>query len=77
METSNNEGDVAVFDVKYISQGRLLLTKTAVATPFFCVRCQRDKKAKLMALWTQGEDSGTTTICNGCYGNILAEEGIV
>ncbi|MBB5167092.1 hypothetical protein [Mycobacterium sp. AZCC_0083] len=49
----------------------LTLTRTPTAQPFHCERCNKDKKAKLTAQWHR-DDGQTVTICNGCYGELLA-----
>lgn len=49
----------------------LTLERHPVATPFFCERCDADKKAKLIGSWKK-DDGTTATICNGCYGWLKA-----
>jgi hypothetical protein len=52
--------------------GTLSLTRTKQAEDFYCSRCRTHKKAKLKATWKK-PDGTTVTICNGCYGWILAQ----
>ncbi|ASR78015.1 hypothetical protein I5G95_gp18 [Mycobacterium phage Bella96] len=47
------------------------MERSAAAEPFYCARCERDKKAKAKATSTK-PDGTVVTICNGCYGNIKA-----
>jgi hypothetical protein len=42
---------------------------------FTCGRCGLPKTSKNTVTWTVGTGRGAVkTICNGCYGNLLAKE---
>jgi hypothetical protein len=54
----------------YEPQGELKLHRLSSATPFTCGRCNKEKKAKLVATYSNQWDD---LRCNGCYGKLLSE----
>lgn len=66
MSTTQPIGEVVK---EYPSKGEWTLNRLQAATPFICGQCQKEKKAKLVAirngLWDE-------LSCNGCYGEKLA-----
>ena len=59
---------------KFVSQERIMASlnryKSFTAETFVCERCNNTKKSKTKVLWETS--SGSKTICNGCYGELLA-----
>ncbi|EPE28694.1 hypothetical protein GLAREA_09815 [Glarea lozoyensis ATCC 20868] len=54
----------------YDPKGDLTLHRLSTATAFTCGRCNKEKKAKLVATnWKRWNDLR----CNGCYGKVLSE----
>ena len=56
---------------QYKPHGEWTLHRREAATEFFCGKCRKQKKAKLMATRNGNWDD---LCCNGCYGEILAQE---
>jgi len=54
----------------YEPKGELALHRLSAATPFTCGRCNKEKKAKLVATYHNQWDN---LRCNGCYGKLLSE----
>jgi formylmethanofuran dehydrogenase subunit E len=48
--------------------GRFNVIREDVATPFFCDRCNEDKKAKNRA---EQIDPVQRILCNACYGTVV------
>ncbi len=57
---------VKVYDPK----GDLTLHRLSSATSFTCGRCNKEKKAKLVAIY---RNQWNDLRCNGCYGKLLSE----
>ena len=59
---------------KSASQERIMASlkryKSFTAEIFVCERCNNKKKSKTKVVWETS--SGSKTICNGCYGELLA-----
>jgi hypothetical protein len=55
---------------EYVPRGPLQQFRYEELVGFQCCYCGEDKKSKLVARY---EDDPTRRVCNGCYGNILAE----
>lgn len=47
------------------------MKRLTLAENFFCVRCEKNKKAKLRAILKDEKDK---VICNGCYGYLKSKE---
>ncbi len=60
------------FDIvkDYETQGEMTLHRLSSATAFTCGRCNKDKKAKLIATYRGRWDD---LRCNGCYGQLLSK----
>jgi hypothetical protein len=52
--------------------GTLTLERHAVLQEFHCANCNKDKKSKNTAHWDTA-DGMCKTVCNGCFGEILAK----
>lgn len=55
----------------YPPKGQWTLHRLASATGFTCSRCNKDKKAKLVAV---GDNRWDTLCCNACYGLLLSKK---
>ncbi|TVY88912.1 hypothetical protein LAWI1_G007248 [Lachnellula willkommii] len=55
----------------YDPKGELTLHRLSSATAFTCGRCNKDKKAKLVATY---QNQWNDLRCNGCYGKLLSKE---
>jgi hypothetical protein len=53
------------------SLGKLTMTRSDKAEEFYCERCGCAKKSKNKATWEQ--EATVVTICNGCYGFLIAK----
>jgi hypothetical protein len=53
----------------YARQGEMQLVRLAVASEFHCYRCDKTKKAKLVAVVSGDWER---LLCNGCYGELLS-----
>ena len=60
------------FDVvkDYEPKGEMTLHRLSSATAFTCGRCNKEKKAKLIATY---RDRWDDLRCNGCYGQVLSK----
>ena len=72
MEHDTGTSDLARVVIKtYSRQGEIQLVRLAVASEFHCSRCDKPKKAKLVAV-VSGD--WNRLLCNGCYGELLSGE---
>jgi hypothetical protein len=55
----------------YESKREMTLHRLSSATTFLCGRCNREKKAKLVATYRK---KWSDLRCNGCYGKLLSEK---
>ena len=51
--------------------GDFLFERKSEIQIFDCARCGGSKKSKIAVQWTD-KDHAVKTICNGCYGYLLA-----
>lgn len=51
--------------------GQFQQFRMAKATPFYCSRCERDKKSKMITIVDGNDDK---KLCNGCTGLLLSTE---
>jgi hypothetical protein len=57
-------------------RGEYTLYKLPLAAAFHCVQCDQEKTSKSIGQFV-GRDKRSWTICNGCYGHVKAEGGII
>lgn len=62
------EGVTSSISKKYTERGNLQQYRYGQIVEFKCLRCQRPKKSKLIAILNEDWEN---VMCNGCYGNIL------
>ncbi len=53
------------------SFGTFNFKRTESLNSFFCERCEREKKSKIVVKWTE-TNGNEKVICNGCYGFLLS-----
>ena len=70
--TDQTQAPPSNFDVvkDYEPKGEMTLHRLSSATAFTCGRCNREKKAKLIATYGGRWDD---LRCNGCYGQLLSK----
>ncbi|TVY58788.1 hypothetical protein LCER1_G000562 [Lachnellula cervina] len=69
-QTQAPPSDFEVIKV-YDPKGELTLHRLSSATAFTCGRCNKEKKAKLVATYN---NQWNDLRCNGCYGKLLSED---
>jgi hypothetical protein len=55
----------------YNPKGDLTLHRLSSSTPFKCGRCNKEKTAKLVAIY---HNQWNDLRCNACYGKLLSED---
>jgi hypothetical protein len=68
-QTNSEHAPLAEVVQTYDTRGGWTLHRLASATGFLCARCDKQKKAKLVATQNSAWDS---LCCNGCYGQHLS-----
>ena len=69
MEHDDGTSELAKLVIKtYSRQGEMQLVGLRVASEFRCSRCNKTKKAKLVAVMS---GDWNRLLCNGCYGELL------
>ena len=71
--TDQTQAPPSNFDIvkDYKPKGEMTLHRLSSATAFTCGRCNREKKAKLIATYGGRWDD---LRCNGCYGQLLSKD---
>lgn len=70
LQPKTDPGGFVVIE-SYDKRGVWSLHRLVSATGFMCIRCQKEKKARLVA---RLDDSWDVLCCNACYGRLLSTE---